>query len=149
MAAVQALYQIEQSGAVADLVLEEFLEFRLDTDAGHEVAPHEGLLSDLVKGVDEEFARLDDIIRDSLTDPRTHDRMPFVLRAILRAGIHELRICPETPARVVIDEYVDVTHAFFGGPEPGMVNGVLDHVARVVRPGEFASEAGAAPGDGL
>ncbi len=41
------------------------------------------------------------------------------------------------PARVVISEYVDVAHAFFEGDEPRVVNGVLDQIARKLRPGEL------------
>ncbi|HEX2137913.1 MAG TPA: N utilization substance protein B, partial [Microvirga sp.] len=33
--------------------------------------------------------------------------------------------------------YVDVTHGFYGEDEPGLVNAVLDAVAREVRPGEL------------
>jgi N utilization substance protein B len=46
-------------------------------------------------------------------------------------------VMPDVPARVVITEYVDVAHAFFGGKEPGMVNGLLDKVARTLRDAEF------------
>ena len=39
------------------------------------------------------------------------------------------------PGRVVINEYVDIANAFFTADEPGLVNGLLDRVARDVRPG--------------
>ena len=41
------------------------------------------------------------------------------------------------PVRVVISEYVEVAHAFFEGDEPKVVNGVLDALARKLRPGEL------------
>ena len=34
-----------------------------------------------------------------------------------------------TPYKVIIAEFVDVAHAFYAGPEPRMVNAVLDRVA--------------------
>ena len=43
----------------------------------------------------------------------------------------------DVPARVIITEHVDLAHAFYDGPEPGMVNGVLDRLARSLRPGEL------------
>ena len=43
--------------------------------------------------------------------------------------------------RVVISEYVDVAHAFFEGDEPRVVNGVLDQMARKLRPGELPERA--------
>jgi N utilization substance protein B len=44
---------------------------------------------------------------------------------------------PDVPARVVISECVEVAHAFFEGDEPRVVNGVLDQLARQLRPGEL------------
>ena len=59
------------------------------------------------------------------------------MRAILRAGAYELRQRADVPARVSIKEYVDVAGAFFGAEELGMVNAVLDAVARECRAAEF------------
>jgi N utilization substance protein B len=42
---------------------------------------------------------------------------------------------------VVINEYMDVAHGFFDGDEPGLANGVLDRIARQLRPAEFAGAA--------
>ena len=41
------------------------------------------------------------------------------------------------PAKVVINEYMDVARGFFTGPEPGLANAVLDKLARTLRPAEF------------
>ena len=65
------------------------------------------------------------------------DRLESVMRAIMRAAGFEMLAKGEVPARVVINEYVDLTHAFFEGKEPGFVNGVLDKIARTLRPEEF------------
>jgi hypothetical protein len=37
----------------------------------------------------------------------------------------------------VINEYIDVAHAFFDEDEPKVVNGVLDRLAHRLRPAEF------------
>jgi N utilization substance protein B len=58
-----------------------------------------------------------------------------ILRAILRAATFELIEETQVPVRVVISEYVNVAHAFFAGDEPKVVNGVLDALARKLRPG--------------
>jgi N utilization substance protein B len=44
---------------------------------------------------------------------------------------------PDVPARVIINEYIELAHAFFAGDEPKVVNGVLDKLARRYRPQEF------------
>jgi N utilization substance protein B len=64
-----------------------------------------------------------------------------VLRAILRAGAYELAFRKDVPARVTISEYVDVAHSFYGGEEPGLVNAVLDTIAREVRPDDMKERA--------
>ncbi len=43
----------------------------------------------------------------------------------------------DVPAKVVIDEYVEIAHAFFDGDEPAFVNAVLDRLARPKRAAEF------------
>jgi N utilization substance protein B len=58
---------------------------------------------------------------------------------LLRAATFELVVRTSIPARVVINEYVEVAHAFFNESEPAFVNGVLDKIARVERTGEFES----------
>ncbi len=63
------------------------------------------------------------------------------MRAILRAGAYELHQRLDIPAKVIINEYLDVAHAFFGGDEPRVVNGILDSVAREIRAAEFSSPA--------
>jgi N utilization substance protein B len=51
----------------------------------------------------------------------------------LRAGAYELAERPDIPIRVVINEYVNVTHAFFAGRETALVNAVLDRLSRILR----------------
>jgi N utilization substance protein B len=64
------------------------------------------------------------------------------MRAVLRAGAFELSSRTDVPARVVVSEYVDVAHAFLDKDETGMVNAVLDQLARELRAGEFGRAAG-------
>lgn len=70
-------------------------------------------------------------------------RIDSILRAILRAGAWELAHRPDVPAKVAITEYVDIAHAFFEGEERKFVNGVLDRLARDLRPADLE-----ASGDG-
>jgi transcription antitermination protein NusB len=62
-------------------------------------------------------------------------RIDSIVRAILRAATLELIELPEVPPRVIISEYIEVARAFFEGDEPKLVNGVLDQLARKLRPG--------------
>ncbi len=150
LAAVQALYQTDHSGARPDAVLEEFLRFRLGDsfDTEHDAAPDKNLFTEIVRGVSVRRQSLDDMISAALTETWPLGRLEYILRAILRAGAYELEARPGTPARVVITEYVDVAHAFYDGQEPGMVNGLLDRLARTLRPDEFGARPEAGDGGG-
>jgi len=57
--------------------------------------------------------------------------------AILLAGAYELVHRRDVPPRVVINEYVEIAHAFYDQGEPSFINSVLDRVARQVRPAEL------------
>lgn len=140
LAAVQALYQIDQSKAEATNVLEEFLEFRLGMsfDTDHDVLPDKILFKAIVHGAFLERVKIDQIISDSLVKTWRFDRLEMILRAILRAGVYEIGWRSPTPVRVIIAEYVDVSHAFYDDQETGMVNGLLDRIARLLRPHEFS-----------
>ena len=68
-------------------------------------------------------------------------RVEAVLRAALRAGAYELVHRLDVPARVVVAEYADVAAAFVGHDETGMINAVLDGLAKRLRAGEFGEAA--------
>ncbi len=140
LAAVQALYQIDLSGARPQTVIAEFQRHRLgrEIDGEHYGEADPALFADIVTGTAERQADLDRAIAAVLTPDWPLERLETVLRAILRAGAYELLARPDVPARVAISEYLDIAHAFFAGKEPGLVNGVLDRLAHVLRPADFA-----------
>lgn len=125
VAAVQALYQIEQSGQSAEDVIKEFLEHRID-----EVLVDSKLFQMIVKAASENIAKIDELIKASLASDWTIDRLDSVLRAILRAACAEFLQGKTKKAAIVINEYVNVTHQFFTNKEPKFVNGILDRIAR-------------------
>ncbi len=140
LAAVQALYQIELTGADAGAVVSEFLAHRLgrEIDGEQYAEADRGFFAELVKGCSERREDVDGIVAASLPPDWPLARLESVLRAILRAGTYELLARSDVPARVAINEYVEIAHAFFSGKEPGMVNGVLDRIARRLREAELS-----------
>ena len=89
--------------------------------------------------------RLDPLIDRALAGGWPLKRVEAILRAVLRAGAYELDRRRDVPARVVVSEYVDVANAFLDGEETGMVNAVLDQLARALRDGELDPAAGERP----
>jgi N utilization substance protein B len=134
LAAVQALYQMELAGGGAEETLEEFARHRF---GDFEVAPDEDFFAAILRGVPRHQVEIDRSIADCLAAGWTLARIDSILRAILRCGLFELVARRDVPARTVIDEYVAVARAFFGGDEPGFVNGVLDRLAKRKRAAEF------------
>jgi N utilization substance protein B len=147
LAAVQALYQIELTDAGADRVLREFISYRLEPvgAAAADETPGDAdreMFVDIVRGATERRQPLDALIAGALAEGWTLERMDRVLRALLRAGAYELSARADVPARVVIAEYIDVANAFYdGGKEPGFVNGLLDRLAKALRPAELTGPA--------
>jgi N utilization substance protein B len=89
---------------------------------------------DLVRGVGEHQARLDQLIADHAID-WTLERMPAVDRNILRMAVYELVERPEIPASAVLSEAVELAGRFGTDESSRFVNGLLASVARDVRPG--------------
>lgn len=137
--AVQALYQMDVAATPLPEILAQFETHWI----GHEIEGDEiasadvTLFRDIVAGVVRDQRVIDPILDAALVNGWPLKRIETVLRAVLRAGCYELNGRPDVPARVVIAEYVNVAAAFLDGEETGMVNAVLDGLARELRTGEF------------
>jgi N utilization substance protein B len=139
LAAVQALYQMDLAATPLHEILAEFESHWLGREVeGDEYLPAEAAyFREVVGGVVAEQRRLDPMIDAALQKSWPLKRIETVLRAILRAGAYELDGKRDVPARVVVSEYVDVASAFVEREETGMVNAVLEQLARQLRAGEF------------
>jgi N utilization substance protein B len=148
VAAVQALYQSEQAAQNPETVIDQFVRHRIgdtpghgDLNDGHVAAAHVPLFARIVRTAAQQQDTLDTMIVAALPDAWPMDRLDPVLRALLRAGGAELWMADGPPAKVVINEYLDVAHGFFDGEAPRLANGVLDRLAHLLRPAEFAPAA--------
>ncbi len=130
LAAVQSLYQQELGDASAHSSVFDLLNMRQAEFAEALVEPDQELLKSIAEGVVGRLGQIDGLLQAALSDSRPLERAEPVLRAILRAGVYELLSEGETPAGIIINDYVNVAHAFFEESEPKKVNAVLDAVAR-------------------
>jgi N utilization substance protein B len=139
LAAVQALYQMEVSGKGLAETLAEFEAFWIggEIDGAQYNAAEIAFFRDVLGGVLADQGPIDRAIDKTLAKTWPLARVDAVMRAILRAGAYELMKRKDIPARVAIKEYVDVAGAFFASDEAGMINAVLDALARQFRPEEF------------
>jgi N utilization substance protein B len=144
VAAVQALFQSEQAPENAETVIDQFVRHRLGElpgsggfEEGRAPDAHVKLFGQIVRMAVQRQAELDTLLAEALPAEWPLTRLDPVLRALLRAGGAELSMKDGAPAKVVINEYLDVAYGFFDGEEPRMANGLLDKLARTLRPKEF------------
>ena len=144
VAAVQALFQSEHTGESAEAVAQQFIRHRIGTGEGQDAfeegrvpLAHVPLFEAILKAAATRAEAGDAEIRAHLQKDWTLERLDPVLRALLRAAVAELLGGPEPPARVVINEYLDVARGFLDDETARFANGVLDALAHALRPAEF------------
>jgi len=119
--ALSLLYEADAKTAAPSAVL---AEFPIDPDP---------FAADLVTGVDEHQAEIDEFIRRFAKD-WTLERMPVVDRNLLRIGVYELVHRPDVPTAAVISEAVELARRYSTEESGRFVNGMLGRIAEEVRP---------------
>jgi N utilization substance protein B len=144
LAAVQALYQMDIAGTDLKEIMAEFESHWIgrELDGAQYLPAEAAFFRDLVSGVLREQRTLDPLVDTALVEGWPLKRIEAILRAVLRAGAYELKHRSDVPARVIVSEYVDIAHAFVDREETGLVNAVLDQIARQCRASEFAAARG-------
>lgn len=139
LSVVQALYEMEIGGRGVVEAMAEFEHFWIGKEVEEIELPEAEIafFRDILSGVVREQRLVDRTVDELLAKDWPLKRVEAVVRAILRAGAYELAFRKDVPARAVISEYVAVARAFYEGDEIGMINAVLDRMARDFRAGEF------------
>ncbi|MEK9679081.1 MAG: transcription antitermination factor NusB [Rhodospirillaceae bacterium] len=124
LVAVQGLYEIDITGASLDAVMMDFLDQRWTglPDEPEMAPPDRKVFATIIRGV-----------LGAVDNKERFERQDKLLKTILRAGVFELYQSPNVPTAVVIDEYVEMAHAFYDEKEPAFVNGVLDKLGKILR----------------
>ena len=148
VAAVQALFQSEHTGDSAETAADQFIRHRIGAPAGPQAFEDGGvpdahipLFQAILRQTVEHAEATDAAIADCLQKGWTLDRLDPVLRALLRAATGELMQRGEPPARVVINEYLDIAAGFLDEEATRYANGMLDTLAHRLRPAEFTPGA--------
>lgn len=120
--ALQALYQIDQSGDSAREDLTSFFANFPADERAREFA------IGLVEGVRSERAMLDKHLADAIENWSV-ERLSRVDHNILRLSLYELLRMDDIPARVTIDEAIELAKRFGDRNSGAFVNGILDELA--------------------
>ncbi|MBQ8251699.1 MAG: hypothetical protein IJY92_07330 [Alphaproteobacteria bacterium] len=142
--AVQACYAKEMNDERWEKITSKFLLGEIggqvieDGVAGREkyidLQPADAaLFTKLVKEYQEKEDVINDIIRTNLGEKLDYERMEVLLKCVLRMGIAEFYANPDLASAIIVNEYVDMTRAFFSGVEAKIVNALLDRFAKVIR----------------
>lgn len=142
--AVQAAYAKEFSQEPWDKIVSSFLLKEIggrviqDGIAGREtyidIVPADiELFTKLLKELQEKEADINQIIRDNISKKIDFERLEILIKCILRIGIAEFYVNSHLDSPIIINEYVDMTRAFFDGPEAKVVNAILDKFSRMLK----------------
>jgi transcription antitermination protein NusB len=135
LAAVQALYQMDMEDIGLARLLSEFHAHRLGAeieDATYAKA-EQSFFDDVVSGVNARRTEIDAMIEAKLGEQWKIGRLDKTMLQILRAGTYEIMARADVSTPTIINEYVDVAHAFFDAKDAKFVNGLLDAVAKDAR----------------
>jgi N utilization substance protein B len=126
-AALQMLYQWEVGRASMLDVRETFWTYM--PERGEITNDLRQFATTLADGVAASFTLLDTLISESAEHWRV-ERMNVMDRLILRLAVYEFQYEPDTPARVIINEALELARTFSGDESVRFVNGILDAVRR-------------------
>lgn len=134
LSAVQVLYQMGLNNQDAKSAVREFVDhragFKIDGDVL--VPPDTDLLEEIVLGIESRWDDVNALVSGALSAGKK-ESVEALLEAILRAGAFELMKDSKTDAGIIINDYMNVTTAFYDGTEPKLINAVLDRIAKTVR----------------
>jgi transcription antitermination protein NusB len=129
-AALQMLYQWEVGRTGAHEAIVTYWPAR-DSDEQLTETLRE-FANGLVRGTINRIAEIDALLSTHAVNWRL-ERMAVLDRLILRLAIYELIAEPGTPAKVVINEAIELARSYSGDESVGFVNGVLDAVRKELR----------------
>lgn len=135
LAAVQALYSMEQTGKSARETIRAFMEDKLGIGPNEEPVEEADpdLFKAIVNGVVDNQAAIDKAILKRLASGWKLTRLDATMRALLRAGAAEFIVHHHLSHAVIMDEYVSLAHDFFEESEAKFANAVLDNVGNDLR----------------
>jgi N utilization substance protein B len=125
---MQALYQWDLSGLDMAEIQRQFFEAEDFTNADG------GYFIELLNGVRTRIERIDSHISEFIDRPV--GQLDPVERAILRIACYELLFRHDIPYRVSINEAIMLARKFGAEQGHAFINGVLDNMARKIRPAE-------------
>ncbi len=161
--AVQACYQIAHNAKSVREVAQESLEHgvHMDIDGQQLPKPHSALFKKILFSLNDRLADINDIVESNVNKkdviiaiapevdalesdkenseeketplPPLEKEIEPLLKSIMLCGVTELLSHQEIDTAIIIDDYLNITHAFYEKNQVSFVNAVLDKVASNLR----------------
>jgi N utilization substance protein B len=126
-AAIQMLYQWEVGRTGVHEAIVTYWPAREPEERLDE--PNEQFANDLLRGTVARVEEIDTMLAERAKNWRV-ERMAVLDRLVLRLAVYELLAVPDTPAKVVINEALELARAYSGEEAVGFVNGILDAIRK-------------------
>lgn len=147
MMAAQACYQLLQNQRPVPEVVQEYLERGMPIEMGADeessdiqiFKPHGTLFKNIMTNLQKRLSEVDVILKSSIknnTDNEATENTKEIeplLKSIMLCGVTELLCHDKIDAPLIVNDYIDVTHSFYGKGQAGFVNGILDNVSKAIR----------------
>ncbi len=128
--ALQALYQLEQNGALTQAAALEAAWSAADDEGPRDPSAH-AFAAELIEGVVSYSTDIDSLIEEHSHNWRV-DRMQRIDRNVIRLGAFELKYRHDIPRKVTINEAIELGKKYGTEDSAAFINGLLDRVALAV-----------------
>lgn len=135
LAAVQSMYQMQQTGMDGETAIRDYVAHRMgiEEDGTLFVAADTDLLEKIINGVQHRHGDIEPILTAALDGKTPLDRQEMLIKCVLCCGVFEILDHGDIDAGIIINDYVEVAKSFYEGKEPGFINAVLDKTAKTIR----------------
>lgn len=133
VAAVQAVYQMEQNPEDRQDVVRQFLQTRFDKDVKGTIKPDLDFFIEITTTLANNLYAFDQDIMEQLAEHWKIERLPSLSRSILRCALYELTSLPTIPTSVIINEYLEVAKGFLEKKDVAFIHGIIDTISKKVR----------------
>lgn len=128
--AMQALFSMDMGSAFSEIKLHEY---RCSFPPGKRL---EVFFDRLSAGVIENKEMIDTVIENYSSNWKI-SRMACVDRNVLRLAVYEILFCADIPAKVTINEAIDIGKKFGTSESGSFINGILDSIRNAIEKGDL------------
>ena len=135
LCAVQAHYQTNFNKRPLKKITREYLDdyVGMHDDEEDLIKPDIGHFKTVLHGAEDRKLEIEPIIQANIGAAGQEKQLEPLLNSIFMCGVYELLSLQDIDSPIIINDYIEVTKAFYGDNEAKFVNGALDAIAGLVR----------------